>query len=86
LKKQCRLTATLGATLLLTGATTDLLAQSQTTEIAFLSDIHLQDVYADLQSTDFRGVLNPKTGKLATIRTMKSQLNSTQLFNENYTF
>lgn len=29
-------------------------------------------------------MLNPKTGKLATIRTMKSQLNSTRLFNENY--
>lgn len=84
MKKQYLLTTILGAILLLTGATNDLLAQSQTTEIAFLSDIHLQDVYADLQSTDFRGVLNPKTGKLATIRTMKSQLNSTRLFNENY--
>ena len=53
-------------------------------EIAFLSDIHLQDVYADLHSDDFKGVYNPKTGKWATIRTMKSQLNSTRLFNENY--
>ena len=53
-------------------------------EIAFLADIHLQDVYADLKSPDFEGVLNPKTGKFATIRTMNSQLNSTRLFNENY--
>ncbi|EAZ80946.1 metallophosphoesterase [Algoriphagus machipongonensis] len=62
----------------------NLQAQSQSREIAFLSDVHLQDVYADLNSDEFKGVLNPKTGKFATIRTMKSQLNSTRLFNENY--
>jgi 3',5'-cyclic AMP phosphodiesterase CpdA len=56
----------------------------QNTPIAFLSDIHLQDVYADLNSAGFNGVVNPKNGKLATIRTMGSQLNSTRLFNENY--
>ncbi len=61
-----------------------LLAQTGTAEIAFLSDIHLQDVYADLGSNAFKGVFNPKTGRFATIRTMKSQLNSTRLFNENY--
>lgn len=54
------------------------------TPIAFLSDIHLQDVYADLKSEEFSGVENPKNGKFATIRTMGSQLNSTRLFNENY--
>lgn len=52
--------------------------------IAFLSDIHLQEVYADLNSAKFKGVPHPITGKLATIRTMGSQLNSTRLFNENY--
>lgn len=52
--------------------------------IAFLSDIHLQEVYADLNSAKFKGVPHPLTGKLATIRTMGSQLNSTRLFNENY--
>jgi len=52
--------------------------------IAFLSDIHLQEVYADLNSEKFKGVPHPTTGKLATIRTMGSQLNSTRLFNENY--
>ncbi|WP_439483513.1 metallophosphoesterase [Cyclobacterium plantarum] len=60
------------------------LAQSQEIEFAFLSDIHLQDVYANLHSMDFKGAFNPKTGKYATIRSMKSQLNSTRLFNENY--
>jgi len=59
-------------------------AQSKDLKIAFLADIHLQDVYADLESEEFQGVYNPKTGKYATIRSMKSQLNSTRLFNENY--
>ena len=60
------------------------LAQTEATQLAFLSDIHLQDVYAELDSEEFRGVFNPTSGKFATIRTMKSQLNSTRLFNENY--
>ncbi len=60
------------------------LAQTKLAEVAFLADIHLQDVYAELNSAEFKGVLNPKNGKYATIRTMKSQLNSTRLFNENY--
>jgi len=53
-------------------------------KIAFLADIHLQDVYAELDSENFKGVWNPKSEKYATIRTMQSQLNSTRLFNENY--
>jgi 3',5'-cyclic AMP phosphodiesterase CpdA len=53
-------------------------------KIAFLADVHLQDVYADLEIPDFKGVLNPLNGKYATIRTMDAQLNSTRLFNENY--
>lgn len=62
-----------------------LLAQSGLeAKVAFLADIHLQDVYGDFQSDYFKGVINPKNGKLATIRTMESQLNSTRLFNENY--
>ena len=62
-----------------------LLAQSGlNTKVAFLADIHLQDVYGDFQSPEFKGVFNPKTGKYATIRSMESQLNSTRLFNENY--
>lgn len=52
--------------------------------MAFLSDIHLQDVYGNFHSEEFKGILNPRNGKLATIRTMESQLNSTRLFNENY--
>lgn len=52
--------------------------------IAFLADIHLQEVYADFTTEKFKGVPHPLTGQLATIRTMGSQLNSTRLFNENY--
>ncbi|GAB2495831.1 metallophosphoesterase [Algoriphagus taiwanensis] len=63
----------------------DILAQSAPdVQVAFLADIHLQDVYGDFESPEFQGVLNPKNGRWATIRTMESQLNSTRLFNENY--
>jgi 3',5'-cyclic AMP phosphodiesterase CpdA len=74
----------LGLALQVTCASSTLLAQTAIPEIAFLSDIHLQDVYAELHSERFNGVYNAKTEKFATIRTMKSQLNSTRLFNENY--
>ena len=53
-------------------------------KVAFLADIHLQDVYGDFNAKEFEGVLSPKTGRFATIRTMEAQLNSTRLFNENY--
>ncbi|MHA7128956.1 metallophosphoesterase [Algoriphagus namhaensis] len=58
--------------------------QTDSSKIAFVADIHLQDVYGDFQSSDFEGVYNPKSGQWATIRTMDSQLKSTRLFNENY--
>tara|TARA_R110002020_G_scaffold144341_4_gene317331 strand:+ start:425 stop:1366 length:942 start_codon:yes stop_codon:yes gene_type:complete len=83
LNKKYLLPAILGTAFQLACSHT-VLAQTQSNQIAFLSDIHLQDVYADLQSEEFKGVLNPATGKVATIRTMKSQINSTRLFNENY--
>ncbi|AGA79712.1 metallophosphoesterase family protein [Echinicola vietnamensis] len=53
-------------------------------QVAFLADVHLQVVYADLHDSDFKGIWNPKTSQYATIRTMKAQINSTRLFNENY--
>jgi len=84
LNKNHILPTILGVALQLICTNTTLQAQTETNEIAFLSDIHLQDVYADLKSEEFKGVFNPATGKFATIRTMKSQLNSTRLFNETY--
>lgn len=54
------------------------------TQIAFLSDVHLQDLFGTFSDNDYKGVLNPKTGKYTLIRTMASQLHSTRIFNENY--
>lgn len=53
-------------------------------QIAFMADVHLQDIYGEFQDSKYRGVKNPKTGKFTLARTMKSQLQSTRLFNENY--
>ncbi|MES2239633.1 MAG: metallophosphoesterase [Bacteroidota bacterium] len=54
------------------------------TQIAFLSDVHLSDIYGHFSDIDYKGVLNPLDGKYTLIRTMQSQLQSTRLFNENY--
>lgn len=53
-------------------------------QIAFLSDVHLQDLFGQFSDNDYRGILNPKTGKYVLMRTMASQLHSTRIFNENY--
>lgn len=53
-------------------------------KIAFMADVHLHDIYGEFTDTEYRGVLNPKTGKHNTIRTMEAQLKSTRIFNENY--
>jgi len=52
--------------------------------IAFMSDVHLLDVYGTLHDVGYSGVKNPKTNTNALIRTMNAQLHSTRLFNENY--
>lgn len=54
------------------------------TQIAFLSDVHLLDIYGAFSDSDYKGVQNPLDGKYTLARTMKSQLQSTRLFNENY--
>lgn len=53
-------------------------------QVAFLADVHLQDLYGSLQGTDYKGILNPKNGKYTLLRTMDAQLHSTRIFNENY--
>ena len=53
-------------------------------QIAFLSDVHLLDIYGAFSDSDYRGIQNPYDGKYTLLRTMKSQLQSTRLFNENY--
>ena len=51
--------------------------------VAFMSDVHFENIYGDLKSAQFAGIPT-KDGKNATIRTMYAQLTSTRLFNENY--
>ena len=53
-------------------------------KIAFLADVHFQDLYGTLQDSDYKGIINPKNGKHTLLRTMESQLHSTRIFNENY--
>lgn len=60
------------------------LSAQQPVQIAFLSDVHFQDLYGQFPDTDFKGITNPKTGKPTILRTMDSQLHSTRIFNENY--
>ncbi len=63
---------------------TVLQAQQKPVQIAFLSDVHFQDLYGSFSDHDFKGIVNPKTGKPTILRTMDSQLHSTRIFNENY--
>lgn len=60
------------------------LSAQKPVQIAFLSDVHFQDLYGDFTDNDFKGIMNPKTGKATILRTMDSQLHSTRIFNENY--
>ena len=59
-------------------------AQQKPVRIAFLSDVHFQDLYGSFSDNDFKGITNPGTGKPTILRTMDSQLHSTRIFNENY--
>ncbi|PKD21657.1 hypothetical protein APR41_01335 [Salegentibacter salinarum] len=51
-------------------------------EIAFVADIHFQDIYGVYEN--FEGLRVPGRDRKAKIRTMHAQLHSTRLFNENY--
>ncbi|WP_281636187.1 metallophosphoesterase family protein [Flavobacterium marginilacus] len=53
-------------------------------KIAFIADVHLQDIFAKFEDNNYQGIKNPVTGEYANIRTMDSQLHSTRIFNENY--
>jgi len=53
-------------------------------QVAFLADVHLQDIYGELGDHAYPGVFNPETEKYTLARTMEAQLHSTRLFNENY--
>lgn len=53
-------------------------------QIAFIADVHLQDIFAQFEDNNYRGIKNPVSGEYANIRTMNAQLHSTRIFNENY--
>ncbi len=59
-------------------------SEKNNVQIAFLADVHLNDIYGEFEGSNYKGVLNPATQKYVNIRTMKSQLHSTRIFNENY--
>lgn len=52
--------------------------------IAFMADVHFQDIFGKFEDNIYQGIKNPVTGEYANIRTMNSQLHSTRIFNENY--
>ncbi len=58
--------------------------ESKQIQVAFLADVHFQDIYGTFQDHAFQGVQIPNTKKIVLARTMKAQLNSTRIFNENY--
>lgn len=63
------------------------LAKKKPIRIAFLADIHLHDIYAELDSSSMtKNISLPKNAdnNSLLIRSMKAQLGSTRLFNENY--
>ncbi len=70
--------------LLISACTSKQTEQPKDIKIAFLSDVHLQNLYGKLSDNDFKGVLNPGNGRYVLGRTMEAQLHSTRLFNENY--
>lgn len=53
-------------------------------QIAFIADVHLQDIFPKFEDNTYQGIPNPVTGEYANIRTMSAQLHSTRIFNENY--
>ena len=53
-------------------------------QIAFIADVHLNDIFGKFQDSDYQGIQNPATSEYANIRTMNSQLHSTRIYNENY--
>ncbi len=61
-----------------------LFAKELNTQIAFIPDVHFHDIYADFNQAGFAGIkLNSQANPVA-IRSMRTQLHSTRLFNENY--
>lgn len=54
------------------------------TQVAFIPDIHFHDIYGDFSQQGFKGIQLAKDIPPVSIRSMRSQIHSTRLFNENY--
>lgn len=54
------------------------------TQIAFLADVHLHDIYASPEGIDTQLLPQLSNGNPVLVRSMMAQLTSTRLFNENY--
>lgn len=54
------------------------------TQIAFLADVHLHNIYASPEEIDSQLLPQLTSGKPVLVRSMMAQLTSTRLFNENY--
>ena len=60
-------------------------SQMETVKVAFLADIHLHDIFANLHDVDNIELPKDVTSKQPLLmRSMLAQLHSTRLFNENY--
>ena len=60
-------------------------SQVETVKVAFLADIHLHDIFANLHDVDNIELPKDVTSKQPLlVRSMLAQLHSTRLFNENY--
>ena len=70
--------------LILVSCKTEQQSAIKNVQIAFIADVHLQDIFGKFQDNNYQGIKNPITGEYANIRTMSSQLHSTRIFNENY--
>jgi 3',5'-cyclic AMP phosphodiesterase CpdA len=69
---------------LLIGCTEKSRTAQENLQVAFMADVHLLDVYGQLEDSDYKGVQHPENGEFVLARTMEAQLHSTRLFNENY--
>lgn len=56
----------------------------QITKAAFISDIHIHNIYPDTKTDQLNYFYDSAAGKAVLIRTLESEMNSTRLFNENY--
>ena len=54
------------------------------TQIAFLSDVHLQDLFGGFSDSDYKGVLNTITNQFDLLRILYYKFFSYRFFNENF--